>query len=90
MSPEEYYHSCQNESSRHKKTCAKQGCSVLGIYTEVNRIIFRFIFGVLKLCLILPHEIIGEKRVANQEQNDQDANEAVYCLPLVLEEFQTL
>jgi hypothetical protein len=37
--------------------------------------------------VILPHEIIGEKRVANQEQNDQDANEAVYSLSLVLEEF---
>ena len=62
---------------------------VLGIYTEVYRVIFSFIFGVLKLVLILPHEVIGKNRVAPQEHNNQDANEAVYSIPLVLEEFQT-
>ena len=63
---------------------------VLSIYAEVDRIKFCFIFGVLKLGLILPHEIIGEQWVALQEHNDNDAQKAIDSLSLVLKEFKTL
>ena len=63
---------------------------VLSIYAEVDRIKFCFIFGFLKLSLILHHEIIGEQWVAAQEDKNKDAHKAIDSLALVLEEFQTL